>query len=236
FRRSIAPPGSRSTRRRRRSFRARHRFSSSSRAPAPYSRLSSILPAEPRAGAHLEKPMKKLLAALSIAVSAFLASGAGAQQPLNVKPLAEKKVAELPPGALFWGIESFASLVDAQAAAGPLSLAVESRGKAWLFTLGGADESGKGTKVTQVGPISRPTAPQYLLRINEATDTPGSVTTIHTHPGSEAFYVLAGEQTIRSPHGVMRVAVGQPEAGHGADMPMQVSSTGTGDLHSLVMF
>lgn len=62
------------------------------------------------------------------------------------------------------------------------------------------------------------------------------MTPVHTHPGSEAFYVLAGEQSIRSPHGVMRVKVGQPEAGHGADMPMQVSSSGTSDLVSLVMF
>ena len=34
----------------------------------------------------------------------------------------------------------------------------------------------------------------------------------------------------------MKVHPGQPAAGHGADMPMQVSSTGTGDLHALVMF
>ena len=34
----------------------------------------------------------------------------------------------------------------------------------------------------------------------------------------------------------MRVVAGQPAAGHGADMPMQVSSSGSGDLLSLVMF
>jgi hypothetical protein len=34
----------------------------------------------------------------------------------------------------------------------------------------------------------------------------------------------------------MRVRVGQAEAGHGADMPMQVSSSGSADLHALVMF
>ena len=33
----------------------------------------------------------------------------------------------------------------------------------------------------------------------------------------------------------MRV-IGQAEAGHGADMPMQVSSSGSTDLHALVMF
>jgi hypothetical protein len=59
---------------------------------------------------------------------------------------------------------------------------------------------------------------------------------VHTHPGSEAFYVLAGETSSRSPHGVTRVAAGQAAPGHGADMPMQVSSSGAADLHSLVMF
>jgi hypothetical protein len=59
---------------------------------------------------------------------------------------------------------------------------------------------------------------------------------VHSHPGSEAFYVLAGEQSIRSPHGVLRVTAGHVETGHGADMPMQVSSSGSSDLHALVMF
>jgi len=48
--------------------------------------------------------------------------------------------------------------------------------------------------------------------------------------------VLAGEQCIRSPQGVMRVNVGQAEAGQGAEVPMQVSSSGSADLHALVMF
>ena len=55
-------------------------------------------------------------------------------------------------------------------------------------------------------------------------------------PGSEAFYVLAGEQTIRSAHGVMRVRPGQTEAGHGAQQAMQVSSSGSTDLLALKMF
>jgi hypothetical protein len=59
---------------------------------------------------------------------------------------------------------------------------------------------------------------------------------VHTHPGSEAFFVLTGEQSIRSSHGVMRLDAGRAEAGQGADMPMQVSSTGSTDLHALVMF
>jgi hypothetical protein len=167
----------------------------------------------------------------------FFIRGASAQQKLVVKQLAEKKIADLPTGSLYWRIENFTTLAEAKAAAGATALAVESRGKVWLFTLGPAGGStAGGTKVAEVGPIPRIVAPQYLLRINEASGPPGSVTSQHTHPGSEAFYVLAGEQTIRTVKGTIRVKAGQPETGYGADNPMQVSSSGSTDLHSLVMF
>jgi hypothetical protein len=157
--------------------------------------------------------------------------------PLVIKTLAEKKVADLPPGQLFWRIESFTAREQAQTAAGTWALVAESAGKVWLFTLGPAGgASAGGAKVAEVGPIPRIAAPEYLLRINEASGPPGSTTPVHTHAGSEAFFVLAGEQSIRSPHGAMHVRTGQPEAGHGADVPMQVSSSGTTDLHALVMF
>jgi len=175
---------------------------------------------------------------LLVPLATILYAGAGlAQQKFVVKQLAEKKVAELPAGSLYWRIENFPTLAQAQAAAGPTGLAVESRGKVWLFTLGSSGGStAGGTKVAEVGPIPRIVAPQYLLRINEASGPPGSVTPVHTHPGSEAFYVLAGEQTIRTPKGTLRVKAGEPEAGYGSDNPMQVSSSGSTDLHSLVMF
>lgn len=182
--------------------------------------------------------MKKFLIAAVLAGAAWFAtSSALAQQALAIKPLAEKKVTQLPGGELYWRIENPPSLAAAQAAAGQWGLAAESAGKVWLFTLGARGGStGTGNKVGEVGPIPKPEAGEYLLRINEATGAPGSVTSVHTHPGSEAFFVLAGEQSIKSPHGTMRVVAGQPAAGHGADMPMQVSSSGTTDLHSLVMF
>ena len=48
--------------------------------------------------------------------------------------------------------------------------------------------------------------------------------------------MVRGETSSRSPHDVTRVGTGQMATGHGAGMPMQVSSTGTTDLLSLVMF
>lgn len=178
--------------------------------------------------------MKRIVFGIALAVAAF---GAAAQPALGIKPLAEKKVSQLPPDPLYWSIENFASLEQAKQAAGEWALAVEAGGKAWLFTLGGrGGHTPGGTKIVEVGPIPRVSAPQYLLRINQATGPNGAVTPVHSHPGSEAFYVLAGEQSIRSAHGVMQVRVGEPAAGHGADMAMQVSSSGATDLHSLVMF
>lgn len=181
--------------------------------------------------------LRVLFAVAAIASGVAFLSTADARDPLSIKPLAEKKTMDLPSHPLYWRIETFASPSEAQAAAGPWSLVAQSAGKTWLFTLGapGGGSAG-GTKIAEVGPIPRIAAPQYLLRINEATGAPGSTTPIHTHPGSEAFYVIAGEQSIRGPSGVLRVAAGRAEAGRGADVPMQVTSSGTTELHALVMF
>jgi hypothetical protein len=185
----------------------------------------------------MKRQIARVLTAL-LPWSLVLSSGAAAQPELIIKPLAEKKIGTLPPGPLFWRLETFDTLAQAQAAAGATALAVESRGKAWLFTLGpaGGGSSAGGRKVVDVGPLPPITAPQYLLRINEASGPPGSITKVHTHPGSEAFYVLVGEQSIRSSQGTIRIPAGKAETGHGADMPMQVSSSGSTDLHALVMF
>jgi len=181
--------------------------------------------------------MRRFSSLLAGAAALVVASAAVAQQALVIRPLAERKVADLPAGELFWRIETYPSKAAAQAAAGAWSLVAEAAGKVWLFTLGSSGGSSPGgTKVSDVGPIVRVAAPHYLLRINEASGPPGSVTPVHSHPGSEAFYVLAGEQSIRGPHGTMVVKAGTPEAGHGASMAMQVSSSGAGELQSLVMF
>lgn len=181
--------------------------------------------------------MQRLWIAAAVLLASFAAAAQPAKPPaLTIKPLAEKKVAELPPGELYWRLENFASLEQAKAAAGAHSLAAEAAGKAWLFTLGARGSSTPGgTKVIEFGPVPRITAPQYLLRINEASGAPGAITPIHSHPGSEAFFVLKGEQSLRGPHGTLRMKAGEPTIGHG-EAAMQVSSSGATDLHALVMF
>jgi hypothetical protein len=181
--------------------------------------------------------MRRMLA-LCMALGLLAPPGARAEQALLIKPLAEKNVSQLPAGPLFWRVENFRTLDEAKAAMGAWSLVAESSGKIWLFTLGasGAASSAGAMKIAEVGPIPRVPAARYLLRINDVSGPPGSVTPVHSHPGSEAFLVLDGEQTIKEAHGIMRVQAGHADPGHGADQAMQAASSGSSDLHALVMF
>lgn len=154
-----------------------------------------------------------------------------------VNAIAEKTLDELPAGDLYWRIENFAALDEAKAQESATSLAAEASGKAWLFTLGaeGGATPG-GTMVAEIGPVSAVEASHYLLRINHAGGPPGAKTPVHTHPGSEAFYVIAGQLSQKTPHGVATVAAGETMNGHEPSMVMQLESSGTEDLDQLVMF
>ena len=197
--------------------------------------------------------MRKLL----IGLVSVLAAGSFTLQPASasegvyvVKPVAEKKVKQLPGGPLYWRVENFATLEQAKAAIPPdrwnpdtvsydttLSLTAEVAGKVWLFTLGpkGSSTPG-GTKVAEVGPVPVVKASEYLLRVNHGYGPPGAKTPVHTHPGSEAFYVVAGRLGQKTLQGEAHVEAGQTMNGHAADTVMQVFNSGTTDLTALIMF
>jgi quercetin dioxygenase-like cupin family protein len=197
--------------------------------------------------------MKQLLVGLVTVLLAGLfmpQPAAAAEGVYVVKPVAEKKVKQLPAGPLYWRVENFPTLARAQAAIPPdrwnpdtvshdvaLSLAAEVAGKAWLFTLGpkGSSTPG-GTKVAEVGPVPVIAAPEYLLRVNHGYGPPGAKTPVHTHPGAEAFYVVAGRLGQKTAHGVAHAEAGQTMNGHNADMVIQVFNSGTTDLTALIMF
>ena len=174
-------------------------------------------------------------AAIVLGLATF-ASAALAQQ-FVVKPVAEKKLAQLPAGPLVWRVETFPSLDQAKAVEGPTSLVAQADGKVWLFTLGAAGGATPGAaRVAEIGPVPTLSAPEYLLRVNLAGGPPGAKTPIHTHPGSESFYVLTGKLGQRTPQGESQVDAGHTMNGKGADVPMEVFSAGTTDLQALVMF
>jgi hypothetical protein len=177
------------------------------------------------------------MAAALVLVLVTLQPTALAQPEFFIKPVAQKKLKQLPAGPLYWRVESFPTLAEAQAAAGPTSLTAEVGGKAWLFTLGtkGGFTPG-GAKAAEIGPVPTMNAPEYLLRINHTGGAPGAKTPVHTHPGSEAFYVLTGRLGQKTTHGVSHVEAGKTMNGHGPDEVMEVFSSGTNDLNALVMF
>jgi mannose-6-phosphate isomerase-like protein (cupin superfamily) len=177
--------------------------------------------------------MKRLI----VVVLAALVSLPALAQEFRIKPVAEKKLKELPSGLLFWRVENFPALAQAQAAAGPTSLAVDLQGRAWLFTLGPKGGSTPGASmVTEIGPVPALTAPEYLLRINYTGGPAGVKTKVHSHPGSEAFYILSGRLGMNNPHGTLHVEAGKAMNGHPAGTAMEVFSAGPGELNALVMF
>jgi hypothetical protein len=200
--------------------------------------------------------MKRLLMHAGIVVAlAFgslssLHALAAPEQKYVVEPVAQKKIKELPAGPLFWRVETFATLTDAKAAVGPdgwnpasvryettTSLIGEVAGKVWVVTLGpkGASTPG-GTKVAEIGPLPPITASEYLLRLNYGSGPAGSKTPVHSHPGSEAFYVISGRLGQKSAHGVSYADAGHTMDGHASGTAMEVFNAGKTDLTALIMF
>lgn len=179
-----------------------------------------------------------LAAAAGLCLAGSLSSTPGmAEAKFVITPVVDKKVDHLPPGPLYWQLDTFPSLEAAEAAAAATSLVADVEGKVWLFTLGPKDAAVTGgTKVTEIGPVTPPAASEYLLRINNAVAPGGTRTSVHTHAGSEAFYILSGQLSQQTPQGTATLDAGATMPGRGPDTPMQVSSTGTEDMHALVMF
>ncbi len=177
------------------------------------------------------------LTTLTLALLMSSVPSAIAADQYLIEPVAEARLTQIPSGPLYWRVETFPTLAQASAARGPASLAAEVAGTAWLFTLGPKGGSTPGARrAAEIGPVPTISAPEYLLRVNHISGSPGAKTPVHTHPGSETFFVLSGRLGQRTPHGMVSVEAGQSMAGHAPGMPMEVSSNGASDLDALVMF
>lgn len=181
---------------------------------------------------------------------AYTPGGAAADAKYSVKPIAELKTRQLPPGPLYWRIENFSSVEQARAVAasyrwnpdtvsydGSPSLVAEIAGRVWLFTLGPKGEQTRGgAKVAEIGPVPLISAPEYLLRVNYGSGPYGSRTATHMHPGSESFYVVSGRLGQKLPSGVKYAEAGHTLTGNPADTPMEVFNAGTSEVQALIMF
>jgi quercetin dioxygenase-like cupin family protein len=104
---------------------------------------------------------------------------------------------------------------------------VKADGKTWLFTVAGQhDRSGGGVRVAVVAlpPVPQAQSDELLAAI--AILWPGDTVGVHTHPGPEAWYVLAGEQCLETAVGVSRARAGQTMVAPAAT-PMKLVITGS---------
>src|SRR5256712_3748306 len=142
--------------------------------------------------------------------------------------LARTIVPHLPPAPLIWRLETFPSEDAARAAGSPASVVVKAYGKTWLFTVAGqhAAASGGGVRVAAVDLPPVPQAQSYELLAALAILQPGDDVGVHTHPGPEAWYVLAGEQCLETAVGLSRAHTGQTMVAPAAT-PMKLVITGS---------
>lgn len=184
------------------------------------------------------------LRAIQAAILACFTSGLALAQhdaasgaTFMVTPVAERVVHSLPAQPLYWVVETFHSHAEAARGATAHALLVDESNVTWRFTLagGGLPKSG-GELVARIGPVPIPQAASYLLRINRAGGPPGVKTPVHTHPGSEAFFVRSGSLCQRTQNGTARLEQGQSMNGHSPGMVMQLTSCGSITLDQFVMF
>jgi quercetin dioxygenase-like cupin family protein len=184
-----------------------------------------------------------------LGVSAALAA-AHAQAPhqhISCKPIAERTgdlgcwiaardvLRELPPGPLYWHLDTYPSRAAAEAAKGPRGTVIESGGKVWLFTIAREDWRGGGEHVARVGPLPLGNAEQYAAVYLETVLPPGFSAPIHRHAGPEAVFPIAGELCVETPQGRNIERPGGETHVIAGGQPMALTVTGNEPHRSLVL-
>jgi quercetin dioxygenase-like cupin family protein len=84
-----------------------------------------------------------------------------------------------------------------------------------------------------------PTAAEYALRIlytvTPAGGVGGAAFAVHSHPGTESWYVAAGEQMVWTPGLAVRTEAGQNYAGRPGGTPMILVNTGGEDRRAFTL-
>jgi quercetin dioxygenase-like cupin family protein len=150
--------------------------------------------------------------------------------------ITERDVGELRPGSVFWHLTRFATRDEAQAARGENGTVVEAFGQVWLLTI--ADSSWHeraGTHVATIGPLPVDSGTSYSALYMEASMRPGMKSSIHRHPGPEAWYTLSGQTCLETPAGAMTGRAGGPPVIIPGGPPMELTATGTDTRRSIVL-
>jgi quercetin dioxygenase-like cupin family protein len=119
----------------------------------------------------------------------------------------------------------------------PRGTVITSFGKIWLLSLEEAAWSppAGGAHVATIGPLPVPDASSYTATYMEAVFTPGMMSSIHNHPGPEAFYTVAGETCLETSEGVSFGRLGEPAVVVPGGLPMQLTATGKDKREGLTL-
>lgn len=129
--------------------------------------------------------------------------------------------------AVYWHLYTFESKEAAEEARSATGIVVEEDGRVWLSEFAARDTAAPGGEVVAVvGPLQLPVANRYTAVLSYAVMRPGESSRVHTHPGPEGWYVLAGEQCLETPTGASKGRAGQTMAVP-PNVPMELTVTGT---------
>ena len=130
---------------------------------------------------------------------------------------ATETLSNLPADDLFWHLYEYPTRAAADAAK-PQSFGTvaESLGKIWLYVIAPENwRPSSGQLVATIGPLRVKPGAVYTARYMEAVFPPGMQTSVHTHSGPEAWFILSGVQCLQTPE-----AESITRAGQGAVVPM----------------
>ncbi len=111
--------------------------------------------------------------------------------------------------SVYWHLHAFPGRKAAEAAKSATGIVVEEAGRVWLSEFGARNSAPRGGEsIAVVGPLHLPAAKSYAAVLSYAVMRPGDNSRVHTHPGPEGWYVLAGEQCLETPAGAHRARAG----------------------------
>ena len=129
--------------------------------------------------------------------------------------------------SVYWSLLEFPNRKAADAARSETGIVVEEDGRVWLSEFGPQTIAPRGGKaIATIGPMQLPAAKTYSAVLSYAVMRPGDSSRVHTHPGPEGWYVLAGEQCLETPAGANRAQAGETMTVQ-PNIPMELTVTGT---------
>jgi quercetin dioxygenase-like cupin family protein len=128
--------------------------------------------------------------------------------------------------SVYWHLRAFPSRKAAEAVKSATGIVVEEDGRVWLSEFGSRNNAPPGgNAIAVVGPLHLPAAKSYTAVLSYAVMRPGDNSRVHTHPGPEGWYVLAGKQCLETPAGAHSAQAGGSMTVR-SNTPMQLRVTG----------